>query len=103
MEFGRSDDLRKLLHVHWLDVDNVWLTPVSFPQTQWTDSTRGLTEALIADVQVPQVDSQVICRDVCLTIRVHGYRVDVISVSIGIDLSRDGRGDRVVGSHLGQT
>lgn len=37
MELGRRDDLRQLLHVRWLDIDDI--------------------ERLVGDLQVPQVDS----------------------------------------------
>lgn len=40
MEFSCRDDLRELLHVRWLDVDNI--------------------EALVLDIEVPEVDSQVV-------------------------------------------
>lgn len=38
------------------------------------------TETLIWNIQIPKVHSQIISGNVCLTIRVDGYRVDVIGV-----------------------
>jgi hypothetical protein len=52
-----------------------------------------LTETLIADVQVPQVDPKIIGRDVSLLIGIYGYRVDMVCVGIGINFSRDSSGD----------
>lgn len=69
MKLGSSDDLRKLFHVCRLDVDDV--------------------ETLVLDVQIPQVDSQIVARDERLPIRVNGYAVDVIGMSIGVGPSRD--------------
>jgi len=48
-----------------------------------------LTETLIADPKVPQIHPQVVRRDICLTIRVDRDRVDVVSMSIRIHLSRN--------------
>lgn len=59
------------------------------------------TEALVADVQVPQVNPQIICRDVRLPIRVDADRVDVVSVCVGVHLSRHSSGDAVVCGHAG--
>lgn len=64
MKFRSCDDLCKLLHVRWLNVDNV--------------------EALILDVQVPQVYSQVVRRNESLPVAVHGYAVNVVGMRIGV-------------------
>ena len=64
MELGGGDDFCQLLHVGGLDVDDV--------------------EALILDVEVPQVDSQIVAADVRLPIAVDGYAVDMVGVRIGI-------------------
>lgn len=63
MELGRRDDLRQFLHVGRLDVDDV--------------------EALVGDLQVPQIKPEVVRREVRLLVRVDRYRVDVVGVSIG--------------------
>jgi hypothetical protein len=76
MELGSCDDLRKLLHVRWLDVDNV--------------------EALILDVEIPEVDPQIIATDECLSIAVNGYAVDMVGVCVRICLSGYCRDDGIV-------
>ena len=55
-----------------------------------------LTEALVANVEVPKVDAQVVSADIRLPIRVDRDRVDMISVRVGIDLSWDGGYDGLV-------
>lgn len=65
MELGRRDDLRQFLHVGRLDVDDV--------------------EALVGYLQVPQVEPEVVRRQVRLLVRVDRYRVDVVGVSVGKD------------------
>lgn len=76
MEFSCSDDFCELLHVGRLDVDNV--------------------EALVLDVQVPEIDSQVIATDESLSIAVHRYAVDVIGVCVCVGLSRYGSDHGIV-------
>ena len=44
-----------------------------------------LTEALIADIEVPQIDAEVVTGDVCFTIRVDGNRINVIRMRILVD------------------
>jgi len=97
VELGRRYHLRQLLHVDRFDVDDVWdqYTAACLP------ALRGLTKALVADVQVPQVDPQIICRDVRLPVRVDADRVDVVSVRIGVHFARDRSGDAVVRGHAG--
>lgn len=51
VKFSCSDDFCELFHVGRLDVDNV--------------------EALVLDVQVPEVDSQVIATDESLSVTIH--------------------------------
>jgi hypothetical protein len=56
VELGGSNDLGEFLHVDWLDIDNVYISAsVSVGAT-----LKRLTEALVTDVEVPQVDPQVI-------------------------------------------
>jgi hypothetical protein len=87
VEFSSGDDLCEFLHVYRLDIDNVW------PSASSTCGKRQLTEALITNVEVPQVDSQIIGRDISLLIGIDRYRIDMICVSIGIYFSRDCSGD----------
>lgn len=58
-----------------------------------------LTEAPVADVQVPQVDAQVVRGEISLAIRVDGNTVDVVGVGILIDLPRNSRHDIVLWCH----
>lgn len=68
MELRGSDDLRQLLHIGRLYVHNV--------------------EALIRYIQVPQVDAQVIRRQVRFRVRIDRDRIDVIRVRVGVDAAR---------------
>lgn len=70
MELGGSDDLCQLLHVGGLDVHNV--------------------EALVLDVEVPEVYAQVITADKRLAVAVDRDAVDVVCMSVGICPTRDG-------------
>ena len=76
MKLGGRDYLRQLLHVCWLYVDNV--------------------EALILDIEVPEVYSEVIAADESLPIAVDRYAVDVICVGIGIGSARDSSNNGIV-------
>lgn len=48
------------------------------------------TEAAISDLQIPEVNAQVICRQVSLTVTVDWDGVDMVGVSIGKHSSRAG-------------
>lgn len=76
VELGGGDDLCELLHVGGLDVDDV--------------------EALVLDVKVPKVDSQVVAADEGLAIAVDGNAVDVVGVGVGIGSTGNGGDDHVV-------
>lgn len=82
VKFGRSDDFRKLLHVGWLDVDDV--------------------EALVLNVQVPQVYSEVVTANKCLTVTIDRNAVDVIGMGIRIGPARYSSNDGVVVRHSGE-
>lgn len=58
-------------------------------------SERIRTEALITDVQVPEVDPEVVRRDIGFLVGVDRYGMYVISVCIGVYFARDS-GDYVV-------
>lgn len=58
-----------------------------------------LTEALIADVEVPKVDSEIIRRYVCLAVRVDRDRVDVVGVGVLVDLTGDSGHDLILVQH----
>lgn len=64
VELGSCYHLGQLLHVGWLDVDNV--------------------EALVLYIQVPEVDAQIITADKRLPVAVHRNAVDVVGVRICI-------------------
>ena len=76
MELSSRDDFSQLFHIGWLDVDDI--------------------EALILDVQIPQIDAQVITANECLAIAVDRYAVDMISMCIGISPSRNGSNDSIM-------
>ena len=56
---------------------------------------KKLTETLITDVQIPEVDAQVVCGNVRLLIGINGDRMDMISMCVGVDFARYS-GDNVV-------
>jgi hypothetical protein len=58
-----------------------------------------LTEALVADVQVPQINAQVISRDVSLLVGVDRNRVYVVRVGVRVDFAGDGGDDAVLVGH----
>ena len=60
------------------------------------------TEALIADLEVPEVDSKVIRRDERLRVAVHGDRVDVVGMRVGKHSLWHVREHLVLGGELGQ-
>jgi hypothetical protein len=76
MELGGSDDFRKLFHVGRLNIDNV--------------------EALVLDVEVPEVDPQIVATNESLAVAVYRYAVDVVGVCIGVCLSWHSRNDGIV-------
>lgn len=79
VEFGSSDDFGQFFHIRRLDVDYV--------------------KALILNIEIPEVDSQVIAGDKCLSITVHRDTVDVIGVSISIGSARHSCYDSVMMCH----
>lgn len=64
VEFGGCDDLGEFLHVRWLDIHNV--------------------EALVLNVEVPQVDAEVIATDKGLAVAVHRDAIYMVRVGVGI-------------------
>lgn len=76
VELSSGDDLGQLLHVRRLDVHDI--------------------EALVLDVEIPKVDSQIITADKGLSITVDGYAVDVVGVGVGVGATRDSRNDSIV-------
>jgi len=95
VELGCGDDLSELLHVLRLDVDNVYRAQdCSLKKKRERAKADRRTKALVRDVHVPQVDTEVVGRDESLAVRVDRDRVDVIGVCVGVDTTRD------VGKHF---
>lgn len=76
VELGSSDHFGQLLHIGRLDIHNV--------------------EALILNVQVPQVDAQIVAADEGLTVTVDGDAVDVVGMCVGVGAAGHGGDDGVV-------
>lgn len=57
------------------------------------------TEALITNIKIPEVDSEVVTRDERLAVRVDRDRVDVIGMGVLVDLSWNGGNDSVLHVH----
>lgn len=123
VELGCRDDLCELLHIHRLDVNDIYFTQSqsasahshprsrsrSFSPSRSSPSPtphetkrETRTEAPVANIQVPKVDPQVVCRDVRLLVRVDRDRVDVVCVCVRVYLARDGRDDVVLLLHARQ-
>lgn len=82
MELSCGDDLRQLLHVCRFDIHDV--------------------EALVLDIEVPEIDSQVVTADESLPIAVDRYAVDVVGVGIGVGSTRHCRNNSVVVRQAGE-
>jgi hypothetical protein len=102
VELGCSNDFGKLLHVDWLDVHDVYIAEGMAVRHKNTQSERH-TETSIADVQVPQVDSKVISRDVRFLIRVDRNGMYVIRMGVGVDFAGDSGDDIILLHHAWQT
>jgi len=81
MELSGGDNFGELFHVCWLNINNV--------------------EALVLDVEIPQVDPQVVTADKRFTIAVDRYAVDVIGVRICVGLPGYGCNYGIVVSEAG--
>jgi hypothetical protein len=79
VEFCCSDNLCKFFHICRLDVHNI--------------------EALILNVEVPQIDSEVIATNKRLAITVDRYTVDMICVSICVGSPWDRSHDSIMMGH----
>lgn len=76
VELSRCDDFCQLLHIRRFDIHNI--------------------EALVLDVEVPQVDSEIVAADKGLAVTVHGDAIYMVSVSIGVGPPRDSCNNCVV-------
>ena len=76
VEFSSGDHLGEFFHVGGLDIDDV--------------------EALVLDIEVPQVDAEIVTADESFPVAVDGDAVDVIGVGIGVGSAGDGGHNSVV-------
>jgi hypothetical protein len=79
VEFRSSDNFCQFLHIRGFDVDNV--------------------EALVLDIQIPQVDPEIVTTDKGLAVAVYGDTVDVIGMGVGVGASGHGGDDGVMVGH----
>jgi hypothetical protein len=76
VELCSGNDFGQFLHVGGLDVDNV--------------------EALVLDVEVPEVDPQIVTANERFAIAVYRYAVDVVGKCVGVCLPRYCSNDSIV-------
>jgi hypothetical protein len=79
MELGSGDDFGQFLHIGGFDVDNV--------------------KALILNVEVPEIYSQIVTGDEGLAITVDGDAVYMVGVCVGVGSAGDGGNYSVVMGH----
>lgn len=73
------------------------------PRTRGGGRKEGIrTEALVADVEIPEVDAEVVGGDVGFLVRVDGDGVYVVCVGVGVDFAGDGGDDVVLLLHAGE-
>ena len=82
VEFGSCNDLGQFLHIRWFDVNDI--------------------EALVLNVEVPEVDSQIVTADEGLSITVDGDAVDVVSMGVCVCSAWDCSDNSIVVCHSGQ-
>jgi hypothetical protein len=70
VEFGGSNNFGEFLHVRRLNIDDV--------------------EALVLDVQVPEVYAQIVAAYEGFTVAIYRDTIDVVGMSIGIGTAGDG-------------
>lgn len=69
MELGRGNDFGELFHIRGLDIHNV--------------------EALVLNIEVPQVHTEIITADKGFTITVHGDTIYMVRMRVGVCSPRD--------------
>lgn len=99
MELRRSDNFSKLLHVHRFNVDDICSCN---KKRSWSCKGIALTEALVANIKVPEVYPKIVCGDVCFLIGIDRDGVDVVCVSVGVNLAGNCGDDVVLLGHLWQ-
>lgn len=62
VELCSGNNFRQFLHISRLDIHNV--------------------EALILDIEIPEINAEIITRNESLSIRIHGNTIDMVSVGI---------------------
>lgn len=82
VEFGGGDDFRELFHIRGFYIDNV--------------------EALVLNVEIPQINPKVVTADERLPIAIHGDAVYVVCVGVGIRLSGYSGHDGIMMCHSGK-
>jgi hypothetical protein len=103
MKFGSCDNLSKFFHVSRLDIHDICVSkrPNHKKRERIEYHREQLTETLITDVQIPEVDPEVVCGDVRLLVGINGDGVDVISVCIGVNFPWNGSDDVILMLHAG--
>lgn len=99
MEFRCCYDLGQLFHIHRFNINDVCRQLIS---PKYVESGPGRTETLVTDVQVPQINPQIVGRNVRLLVRIDGYGVYVVGMRIGVDLARNGGDDVILHDHSWQ-
>lgn len=99
MELCGCDHFRQFFHIDRLDVENVWLGHQNLLSGY---GQIALTETLVADVEVPEIDSQVVGRHVCFAVAIDADRVDMVGVRVCVHFPRHSRHDVVVERHARQ-
>jgi hypothetical protein len=102
VKLGSRNDFGKFFHVSWLNIHNICARKRRYHKRKRADyHIEQLTETLITDVQIPEVDPEVICGDVRLLVGINGDGVDVISVCVGVNFPRNGSDDVILMLHAG--
>lgn len=108
VKLGCRDDLCQFFHIHGLDVNDI-CCPTSSKEREKqrrrsvsnqnrldtaTEATQQkLTKALVADVEIPKVDSQIVRGNICLLVRIDRNRVYVVCMGVCVDFAGDGGND----------
>lgn len=79
VEFSGRDDFCELFHVRGLDINDV--------------------EALVLDVEVPQIDSKIVAANEGLSVAVHRNAVYVVRMSVGVRPPGHCRHDSIMVCH----
>jgi hypothetical protein len=97
MELGGSDDFCQLLHVYRFDVDDVC---TRHKRRSRDYKGASLTEALVTNIKVPEIYPKIVSGDVSFLIRIDRDGMDVVCMSVGVNLAWNGGDDVVLLGHL---